>query len=429
LSPHLTHDTAWLFLTLGLLLAAARTLGEVARRLRQPAVLGEILAGVLLGPTVLGHWAPHLGQLAPRPAFDALTTVAIVLFLLLAGLDVQLSTLWRQRATAVSVGLAGLIVPFLLGFGVAWQWPQFFGRGGLSAHWPLVGALFFGTALAISALPVIARLLRDLKLYRSDVGTIVIAAAVFQDLLGWTLFTSVMALAHSTGGDPLPAAAGTFVVTLAFVAVVVTAGRWLPRRATASLPRRTAAPGALLAMVVALAFVCAALTESAGLHAVFGAFVAGIALGGSPLGRRTRRALEPVVTGVLAPLFFAGIGLKVDCLAHLDVRLAAVVVLLAVIGKVLPCGLAARWCGLPTRESWAVAFCLNSRGAMEIILGVVALQVGLITESLFVALVLMALVTTLMSGAGMGWLLRRARVQPSSLGGVSECLAAIRSGT
>jgi Kef-type K+ transport system membrane component KefB len=428
LSPYWTHDTARLFLTLGLLLAAARTLGQVARRLRLPAVLGEILAGVLLGPTVLGRWAPHLGQIAPRPAFDALSTVAVVLFLLVAGLDVKLSTLWRHRAPAVGVGLAGLIVPFLLGFAAAWQWPEFFEPSGSSPQRRLVVALFFGTALAISALPVIARLLRDLKLHRSEVGMIVIAAAVFQDLLGWTLFMGVIGLAHSTTGQPFGAAARMLFVAMAFVAVALTTGRWLAQGSVASLPQRTVAPGAVLAMIVASAFACAGLAESIGLHAIFGSFVVGVAIGGSPLGKQVRRALQPLISAVLAPLFFAGIGLKVDFFANLDVGLLVAVVLLAALGKLFPCGLAARWCGLPPRESWAVAFCLNSRGAMEVILGTVALQAGLITEALFVALVLMALLTTLMSGAGVERLLPRAKSSPSDRACVSQRLVVVQPG-
>ena len=199
----LTHsEITALLLALGLLLATARILGETARRFNLPSVLGEILAGILWGPTIFGALAPA-GRAFLFPdhgggalAFDGLMTLAITLFLLVAGLEVDLSTIWRQGKVALNVGLAGIIVPFSVGFIAAWYFPGMMGwEPGADS---LIFALFMATALSISALPVIAKTLMDLNIYRSDLGMLVIAAAVFNDLVGWIVFAVILGML----GDP-----------------------------------------------------------------------------------------------------------------------------------------------------------------------------------------------------------------------------------
>jgi Kef-type K+ transport system membrane component KefB/mannitol/fructose-specific phosphotransferase system IIA component (Ntr-type) len=405
-----TTEITALLLSLAVLLAAARLLGEIAKRLNQPAVLGEILAGVLLGPTLLGALAPGLEVfLFPRQggaalARDGLMMLAITLFLLVAGMEVNLSSVWRQGRLALSVGVAGIVGPFLLGFGAAWWLPQQLGIA--PGTDPLIFALFIATALSISALPVIAKTLMDLDLYRSDLGMMVIAAAVFNDLVGWVIFAVILGLLGSGGGHTLSIGA-TIWLTLGFALFMLSWGRALLHRALPWIHAHTSWPGGVLGFALALALVCAAFTEWIGVHAIFGSFLAGVALGDSPhLRQRTRTTIAQFVSFIFAPLFFASIGLQVDFIAHFDPQLVLLVLLIACLGKVAGCGLGGRLAGMPQREAWALGFGLNARGAMEIILGMLALQYGVIDERLFVALVVMALVTSLMSGPAMQWLLR-----------------------
>lgn len=401
--------TAFL-LSLAILLAAARLLGEIAKRLNQPAVLGEILAGILLGPTLLGAVAPATSVfLFPLEgggalAREGLMVLAITLFLLVAGMEVNLSSVWRQGRLALSVGVAGIVGPFAIGFGMAWWLPQ---QMGIAAGTdPLIFALFIATALSISALPVIAKTLMDLNLYRSDLGMMVIAAAVFNDLVGWIIFAVILGMLGSGGGHAL-SVAGTIWLTLGFALFMMTWGRALLHRALPWIHAHTSWPGGVLGFALALALVCAAFTEWIGVHAIFGSFLAGVALGDSShLRQRTRATIAQFVSFIFAPLFFAGIGLKVNFVAHFDLVLVVLVLVIACIGKVVGCGIGGRLAGMPTREAWALGFGLNARGAMEIILGMLALQYGVIDERLFVALVIMALVTSLMSGPAMQWLLR-----------------------
>ena len=391
-----------LLLAVSLLLATARICGTLARRFGQPSVLGELTAGILLGPTLFGRLAPELcARLYPQlgaqaSAFSVLTLVSIVLFLTVAGLEVDLGRLLARLRVASAVGVAGIVVPFVTGFAAAYFWPVAFGsEGGVE---PIVFALFMGTALAISALPVIAKTLVDLDLYRTDLGALVIGAAVFDDLIGWTLFGLVVGLFREAG--PGVVGVGTEIaITVASVGLALTVGRSLALRTLAWLDRGAPDSGGVVAFVVCVAFAAAALTESVGHGALMGAFLAGVAMGGTiETSPRRLIALERLVAVVFAPLFFGSLGLRTDFLANFDLPLVLLVFAIACVGKVLGCGLAALWSGLPTSEAWAVGFGMNARGAMEMAMALVALQYEIISEQLFVALVVMALATSAMSG-------------------------------
>lgn len=411
----LTHsEIITLLVALGVLLGTARLLGELARKLRQPAVIGELFAGILLGPTILGAvWPSAQGSLFPSEgplpvSLHALTTVAIMLFLLVAGMEVDLSTIWRRRRAAMSVGVGGMVVPFVLAFPLAWLLPVTMDAGVHASE--LTFPLFFATAMAISALPVVAKILIDLQMFKSDIGMTIIAAAVFNDIVGWLVFALVLAL-MGRAGEGGPELWQTVTMTLVFAGVMLTLGRAAVDRALPWLHAHASVPGSVLGFAATGAALCAAFTEWLGVHAIFGAFIFGIALGDSRhLRQSTRETIDQFVSFIFAPLFFASIGLRVDFLQNFDLLLVLIVLVVATVGKVGGCVLFSRFTGFQRREAWAVAFGLNARGAMEIILGLLALEAGLIGERMFVALVVMALVTSMTSGS----LMQRAigRVKP-----------------
>ncbi len=409
----LTPQEITLFLlALAVLLAVARFLGELARLVGQPSVLGEILAGVLLGPTLLGRLAPE-AQAALFPssgtvalALEAFFALAISLFLLVAGLEVDLSSAVRQGKTALSITFFGMAVPFGLGFLFAWFLPGLLTREIETGD--IVFTLFFSTALAISALPVIAKILKDLNLMQTHLGVLVVASATINDLIGWMIFAVVLGM---MGVGKATFSLGMIIfLTLVFVLVALTLGRWLIHRILPFLQAHTSWPGGVLGFALVGALLCAALTEWIGIHAIFGAFIFGVALGDSRyLRERTRHTLDEFISFIFAPLFFASIGLKVDFIAGFDLVAVVIVLVIATVGKVLGCVLGGWLSGLSKREYWALGFAKNARGAMEIILGLLALQYGLIDDSLFVALVIMALVTSMFSGTLMQRILRRRR--------------------
>lgn len=410
----LTHDEiVTLLLGVGILLGCARVLGELARKLRQPAVIGELFAGILLGPTVLGtFWPDAAASLFPREGplpvvLQGVTTLAVTLFLLVAGMEVDLSTIWRRRSAAMRVSVMGMVVPFAVGFPIAWLAPGFMDSGPDVSG--LAFSLFFGTAMAISALPVVAKILIDLQLFKTDIGMTIISAAVLDDLTGWMMFAMVLALMGGHGSSGF-AVWQTILMTLAFAAFMLTAGRVLVNRALPWLMAHTSFPGGILGFAVTVAVLCAAFTEWLGVHAIFGAFIFGIALGDSRhLRQSTRETIDRFVSFVFAPLFFASIGLKVNFATNFDLPLVLMVLVIATAGKIGGCVFSARRGGFERREAWAIGFGLNARGAMEIILGLLALQAGLIGERMFVALVVMALVTSMASGPLMQWALGRVK--------------------
>lgn len=400
-----------MLLAIATLLGSARILGEIARRLGQPTVLGEILAGILLGPTVFGAVAPAAGAfLFPTTGPNALvmhgmTTFSVVLFLLVAGMEVDLSTIVRLKRSAAIIGCLSLLMPFTIGASLGWILPTAMGREPDANA--LTFSLFLGVAMSISALPVIAKTLMDLNLFRTDLGMMVIATAIFLDLVGWTIFAVVLGLMNPSSASATSITM-TVVMALGFAVLMLSAGRWAFHRSLPWIQANSSWPMGVLAFALTVALLAAAATEAIGIHAIFGAFLAGVALGDSPhMREKARRTIEQFVASVFAPLFFASIGLKVNFLAHFDLGLVVTVVAVACVGQVLGGSLGARLAGFPPRHAWSIGFALNARGAMEIVLATLAMQAGLINERLFVALVVMAIVTSMLAGPAIQRILRR----------------------
>jgi Kef-type K+ transport system membrane component KefB/mannitol/fructose-specific phosphotransferase system IIA component (Ntr-type) len=409
------HDVMTMFLALAALLGCAKLAAELMQKIGQPSILGEISAGIFLGPTVLGRYRPHLYEAlfpatGPMPiVLDTVVTLGVVFFLLTAGLEIDLRSIFRQGKSALLVSLFGVAFPFVAGFVAAGIFPSYMGAADSTNT--LIFALFVGTALSISALPVIAKILMDLNLLRTEMGTVIISSAMFDDLVGWILFSFVLGMMQSSPGANIGnGIKHTIVLVVLFVGLTLTVGRWLVDKILPVLQAHTTWPGGVLAFIFTLTMAGAAFTEYAGIHAVFGAFIVGIAVGESGhLRKRTSEHIHQVVTNVFAPFFFASIGLRTDFVSNFHLGLAATVIAVACVGKLLGASWGARLGGMDRTSSLAIGLAMNARGAMEIILGILALQAGLIRENMFVALVVMALFTSLMSAPAIHFLIRRKR--------------------
>lgn len=434
--PMTALDVTWLLIAFAVLLGVARLFGEVARYFKQPAVLGEILAGVILGPTLLGwfdfqSWYEgykmftFLGDMVPMPEgkgetaiftiLEGAVTIAAVLLLLIAGLEVDLGSVRRQGKATAIVSIAGMALPFATGFLLGWLLPNQLGMEDPALKLPF--ALFIGVALSITALPVIAKILMDLNLSKSDTGMLIVSSAMINDLIGWVGFALILAMIAG-GGDASQKAAQsgsgatgvlmTIGLTLLFIGLMLTIGRWLANHTLPWIQAHLSWPGGPLVFIMVVAVLCAAFTEAIGIHSIFGAFIAGVAIGDSRhLKIHTRETIHQFISNIFAPLFFVSIGLRVDFLNAFDWFMVVVVMVVACVGKIIGCWAGARYAGIDNRQSWAIGFGMVARGAMEIILAQLALDAGLIDDRLFVAIVIMAIVTSMIAGPLMQMVLKQ----------------------
>jgi Kef-type K+ transport system membrane component KefB len=396
-----------LLIQLSVMLLAGRLLAELARKLKQPAVVGEIAAGLILGPTILGMLQPEWFQgLFPAESslvLDGFVQVAVVLLLFIAGLEVDLHIVWQQGKQAIYTSLLGLIIPFAFGFSFPYFFPQFFGSAEGDHH--LAYSLFMGTSMAITALPVIARILMDLNMLKSRMGMLIISSAMITDLIGWLVFSMVLGM---IGNGQQISIANTALLTVGFTVFMLTIGRGLLNRVLPWINKEMAWPGGVLSVSLAFCFLGAAFTEYIGIHAIFGAFIMGVAFGDSVhFSERAKEIVHQFINNIFAPLFFVSIGLRVNFIANFDFSLTLIILIIAFAGKIIGSGLGTRLGGFTWRESMAAAFGMNARGAMEIILGLIALENGLINEKVFVSLVIMALITSMTSGPLMKWILKK----------------------
>lgn len=395
------HHLLVLLLQIGLLLGVATGLGRLAVRIGMPAVVGEITAGVLLGPSLLGNLAPGLsGWLLPRDPgqmhlLGAVAQLGVLLLVGITGAHIDLGLLVRRRRAIAWVSAGSVLLPLALGFGLGFVLPAaMLGNAGDRPTF----ALFMGVAVAVSALPVIAKTLLDMGLLHRNVGQIIIGSAAVSDIVGWLLLSVVAAMA--TFGLQMGVVAESVGYLLLVLAVAAFVARPLIRRILQPV-ERAAGRELSISVIVVLIVLSAAGTHALGMEPILGAFLCGIVIGS--LGGESRRSLDSMrtfVMAVLAPLFLATAGLQVDLSALRDpqVMLAGVVTLLVAIGAKFAGGyLGGRAGRLSPGESLAVGAGLNARGVVEIVLASVGLRIGVLTPASYSIVVLVAVVTSVMA--------------------------------
>ena len=393
------------------LLVTAKVLGALCVRRGIPALVGEIVAGVLLGPTILGRFVPGIhNAIFPQDAIQVTMLETIswfgVLFLLLStGFEINVSTVWKQGKAAVSIGVLGVIIPILLGCSVFYWLPSSY-WGANANH--LTFTAFLATAASITGLSVVARLLHDMDILKSDLGTTSLSACVVNDVFGWLVFALVLAMAEHTHIQIFPLLKVILGIVL-FGAFGLTLGSRAVG-AVCALIKRSALPlsETVLALIVCVGVLCGAVTNWIGIHAILGFFLAGIMIGNArEISEHTRETLSQTIHAVFVPLFFAGIGLKVDFLAGGDPFVIVVFTVVALAGKFLGAWTGARLVRLPKSDALSVGILFIPGGAMEIVVGVLALEMQLITVDLFVAIVFAALFTSVIAGPLTAWSIRR----------------------
>lgn len=396
------NELVVLLLSISTMLIVSRIFAELGKRWKLPVVMGELIVGIILGPTILGMLYPDIFlYLFPRTgnipiALDGIFSLSVIMLLFVAGMEVQLPLVLKQGKVAVYTSMFSMVIPFFTGFAVAWYFPEVFSIS-TEHNERLLFALFFGTALSISALPVIARILMDMNLFQTPIGMVIIASAMFNDLIGWLIFSLVLSMASPEAEHM--SLWYTILYIIGFGIFMLTIGKKIIDKTLPWMQTKLSWPGGVLSISLGICLLSAAFTESINIHAILGAFIAGIAFGDSVhLREQAREIIHQFVTNFFAPLFFVSIGLKVNFIENFDLSIVSIVMILAFVGKVFGATMGARIGGMSKNHSLAVGFGMNARGAMEIILGTLALNAGLISKPIFVALVIMALVTSLTSG-------------------------------
>ena len=412
------QDVLRLLVQISILLFVARTCGQMSRRFGQPAVVGEILAGILLGPSVLSSLFPALGRwIVPQTGVQGFLLELVSLFgamflMLMTGLETDLGLIRRHARTVFGVSLCGIAVTFGSGYWLGMSLPSFL-LGTPDER--IVFALFLGTAMAISAIAVIGKILIDLDLTRRDIGQTLIAAGMSDDTIGWILLSVVVSLA---GGHAVTAATVTrsAVAVLAFIALSLTLGIWVMKKLVDFVLDKVTIRERFVTLVVVMMFVWGALAMTIHLEAVLGAFIIGIAFGQlRRLPEEVPESLEGIAIGIFAPIFFAVAGLKVNLRHLLEPRLILVALLIIVvtgIAKATGTYLGARVVG--RQGHWyALSFSagLNTRGAMDIIIASIGLSLGVFSQDMFSIVVLMAMTNSLLAPAALKWVLQH--VTPS----------------
>jgi len=414
-----SEDFVKLALQFASMLAFALFFGQIMRRLKQPAVLGEMIGGIILGPTILGFLAPALYtwlfQSSAQVAVvrEASIKLGMLFFLFIAGLEVDLSDLKRMGKRAILIGLVGTLVPIGVGVGLVYLMPTSF-WGPLASKHMLAFALFVGMNLANSANPVIARILMDLGILKGEIGTLIMTATIVDDLVNWTIFAIILgqispsaSQAGSTSG-----LLTTILLVAAFFVAVLVLGRWLGGRILHWIRKRVVWPTGFITITSLAILVSGSISEALGIHAFLGAFLLGAALGGHD--KENSEAHEVITHFVLsffAPIYFVSMGMTTNFVTHFDALLVALILVVACVSKVGAVLLGARIAGMKiNHQVWAIGFGLNARGATGIILAGVGLANRVIDERIFVAMVVMALITSLMSGPLMTAMLNRGQL-------------------
>ncbi|QPC95143.1 cation:proton antiporter [Mesorhizobium sp. INR15] len=396
-----------------LLLIVGRGLGEIFQRFGQPAIMGQLIGGILLGPSLFGWLLPSAQHLifptepAQKSMIDAVSQLGILLLLLLTGMETDLRLVRRVGAACFSISITGVIVPFACGFALAQVLPDSLLPDPTQR---IVAGLFLGTALSISSVKIVAMVVREMNFMRRNLGQVIISSAIIEDTIGWLIIAITFGIATNGSLQVLP-----LITTVAEVALFMVFSFTLGRRLVFTLIRWTndtfRSEYAVITVILIIMGVMALTTNMIGVHTVLGAFVAGILIGESPiLSDHIEGQLRGVITALFMPIFFGMAGLSADLTVLADPTLAMLtvaLVLIASIGKFGGAFIGGRFAGMSLKEATAVGSAMNARGSTEVIVASIGLSMNILSHNLFTMIVTMAVITTLVMPPMLRWALGR----------------------
>ncbi|PBC01076.1 cation:proton antiporter [Mesorhizobium sp. WSM3860] len=396
-----------------LLLVVGRGIGELLERIGQPAVMGQLIGGILLGPSLLGWLWPEAerlvfaGDAAQKSMINAIAQLGVLMLLLLTGMETDLRLVRRVGRACFSISATGVAVPFALGFVAAQFMPASLLATGSER---IVSGLFLGTALSISSVKIVAMVVREMNFMRRDLGQIIVSSAIIEDTIGWVIIAITIGIA-THGRIELAGLAFTLAGVAAFMVFSFTLGRRIVFDAIRWTNDTFRSEYAVVTVILAIMGGMALITDLIGVHTVLGAFVAGILVGESPiLSRHIEGQLRGVITALFMPVFFGVAGLSADLTVLVDPELALLTVALVAIaslGKFGGAFIGAEAAGMSRSEGIAVGCGMNARGSTEVIVASIGLSIGVLSHTLFTMIVTMAVITTLAMPPTLRWALGR----------------------
>ncbi len=411
---HLEEHQILIFLIqLFVLLGSARLLGELFRSWKQPVLTAEILVGIFWGPSILGRFFPEIHRaLFPNDAvqhamLDSVAWFGVFLLLLETGLEIDFSIAWRHRGKALTIALFDIFIPIMIAFPFVFALSKSYA---LDPQRPLIFAFFVSTIMTISALPIAARVFHDLNVLKTDLGFLVISALTVNDVVGWVLFTIALGI-FAAEAVSWGFIFGVFFGTVGFAALTLTAGRSLSTRMFAFLHHKDfPEPGTSLTVTVLLGLLLGMLTQKIGIHALFGFFIAGVLVGEArSISEQTRGIISQLVHSLFVPIFFTTIGLKIDLFTHVDLFLIVILCVVGILGRYLGAWLGAYYSKVPGVNRDIIAIGHTPGGMMEVVVAVLAVKLGLISETVFVAVVFSAVFSSVVMGPWLAFSLKRRR--------------------
>lgn len=409
---YLSEEHIFLFLVqVFLLLGLSRGLGQIFARYKQPALTAEILVGVFLGPTILGRTAPRIhsmifpADMAQQNMLETVAWIGVLFLLLEMGLEVDFLAAWRQRGDALKIAISDIIMPMVVAFFPALLVPD---RFLADTNQRVIFAMFMAAAMTISAMPVTARSLHDLRLSKTDLGFLIMSALSVNDIVGWLIFTLVLAIATKAEigfSSNLIIMAGTIIFTF----ICLSVGRIGASAAIVQMKKRNMPePASSLTFICLLGLACGAITSKIGIHSLFGFFIAGIMAGqSSALSQRTRQIISQMVYAIFVPLFFANIGLKMDFFADFNWVIVLLVAVIGIGGRFLGAWLGVMLTNIGKANRLSISVAHTPGGAMEIVVGIIALESGVITKPIFVAIVFGAVASSVILGPWLAYSIKR----------------------
>ncbi len=408
---YLSETNIFLFLIqVALLLGCARALGELFRKWGQPSITAEILVGVFFGPTILGRFSPAIHQIIfpadiiQKNMLETMAWIGILFFLLKSGLETNLATAWRQRGHAALLSFSDLIIPMVIAFIPCMFLPVSYVGENTNM---VIFSFFIATIMTISALPVTARILQDLRVYRTDVGLLIMSALTINDVAGWVVFALILGF-FTEAVVTFSGIAFIILATFIFAGTVLSLGPKLFDRIIVFLNKRNIPePAGSLTLVCVVGLLCGAITTWIGIHALFGFFIAGIMAGESKhLSEHTRHIFSEMVHAILVPLFFAFIGLKLDFVGGFNLLLVLFILVIGIAGRYIGAYVGSIAIRQPSVHGKFIAWGHVPGGEMQIVIGMLALEYNVISEQVYIAIVFGAIVTAMLAGPLMSKVLK-----------------------